>query len=76
MTTCLANVTEKDSRPVFLERRYLTVPQVAKVLQVSTDWVYKNYKQLGGVKIGGIIRFIDNEIVERIEGLNYAKTTN
>lgn len=50
----------------FTERRYLTVPQVAAVLQVSTDWVYTHWRKLGGMKLGGKIRFLDSKIGERI----------
>lgn len=54
----------------FTETSYITVPQVAAGLQVSIDWVYSNWRKLGGIKLGGKIRFIDNEIGERIKEFN------
>jgi len=54
----------------FTETSYLTVSQVAAVLHVSADWVYSNWRKLGGIKLGGMIRFIENEIGERIKGFN------
>jgi hypothetical protein len=42
----------------------LTVEQVAKWLQVSPQWVYRNWGKLGGVKLVGKLRF-DKRIVER-----------
>jgi plasmid replication initiation protein len=44
--------------------QYVTVGQVAKMLQVSERWVYKHWGKLGGKKLVGKIRF-DKEIVER-----------
>lgn len=51
------------------ETSYLTVSQVAALLQVSNDWVYTHRSKIGGVKLGGIIRF-DSRIVEQIKGFN------
>ncbi len=42
----------------------LTVDQTAKWLQVSPQWVYRNWRKLGGVKLIGKLRF-DKRIVER-----------
>lgn len=42
----------------------LTVAQVAKLLQVSPQWVYRNWSKIGGVKLVGKLRF-DRRIVER-----------
>lgn len=69
------NLEEVSAGGAFTETRYITVPQVAAGLQVSMDWVYSNWRKLGGIKLGGKIRFIDNEIGERIKELNqHAKT--
>ncbi len=37
--------------------RQLTVAEVADLLAVSRNWVYQNRKKLGGVKLGGSVRF-------------------
>jgi hypothetical protein len=34
-----------------------TVDEVAEFLRVSTSWVYRNWKELGGRKIGGKLFF-------------------
>jgi len=36
---------------------FLTPLEIAKILKVSPEWVYKHAKELGGVKFGRLIRF-------------------
>lgn len=35
----------------------LTPTELASYLKVSKDWVYRNWKKLGGIKLGGFLRF-------------------
>lgn len=45
----------------------LCVKDVAEFLKISPSWVYKNYQLLGGVKIGGSVRFPSRkEMYERL----------
>ena len=45
----------------------LCVKDVAEFLKISQAWVYKNYKLIGGVKIGGSVRFPSRkEMYERL----------
>ncbi|MGD9732363.1 MAG: helix-turn-helix domain-containing protein [Desulfamplus sp.] len=39
----------------------LTVKEAAQYLHKSTSWVYKNWKMLGGVKLGGSLIFPSKE---------------
>jgi hypothetical protein len=48
----------------------LTVKEVAKTLKSSQAFVYKHYKDLGGLKISGIIRFNKLDFENRIGGQN------
>ena len=45
----------------------LTVKDVSRLLGVSRSWVYANVHLLGGVKLGGSLRFFENKIVEVLE---------
>lgn len=45
----------------------LCVKDVAEFLKKSSSWVYKNFKELGGVKVGGALLFPSKEkIYERL----------
>lgn len=44
--------------------RALTVKEVCELLAVSKSWVYANAHQLGGVKLGGSLRFFEKKIEE------------
>ena len=45
----------------------MCVKDVAKFLKRSASWVYKNYQELGGVKVGGSVLFPAKEkIYERL----------
>jgi hypothetical protein len=47
---------------------FLTAKEVAEVLRISKELVYKNYRQFGGIKIGRVIRFekeVFNQILRR-----------
>ena len=37
--------------------RIMTVEEVAEYLRKSPSWVYKNWRKLGGVKLGGSLMF-------------------
>jgi len=39
----------------------LTVEEAAQYFRKSTSWVYKNWKMLGGVKLGGSLTFPSKE---------------
>ena len=45
----------------------LCVKDVAEFFKISRAWVYKNYELIGGVKIGGSVRFPSRK--ERYERL-------
>lgn len=64
--------TSSESKRISLmdETRLIDVPTVAEWLQVSSQWVYRHWRKLGGKKLGAQIRFIEKEIVERVKGLN------
>jgi len=47
----------------------MTPDEVAQFFQKSTSWVYKHWKELGGVKLGGSLFFpSEEELYERIFG--------
>ena len=39
----------------------MSVEEVARYLRLSPSWVYKNWKILGGKKLGGSLRFPSKE---------------
>ena len=41
----------------------LSVTDVADFLGKSSSWVYKNWKEIGGVKLGGSLLFPSKEIL-------------
>jgi hypothetical protein len=41
--------------------RIMTPDEVARFFKKSTSWVYKNWKKLGGVKLGGSLFFPSKE---------------
>jgi len=45
----------------------ITVKEVAKLVKSSQAFVYKHYKDLGGFKIAGIIRF-NKQYLEKLIG--------
>ena len=45
----------------------LTVKDVSRLLGVSRSWVYANVHLLGGVKLGGSLRFFEKRIEEVLE---------
>lgn len=52
-----------------MPEEFLTPREVAKILKVSPEWVYKHAKEYGGVKIGRLVRFskkIFNKIIEEV----------
>ncbi len=55
---------KRDQKP----ERYLTVPEVAELLRVSDKTVYRLKKRLGGVKVGGSLRFPESRVRRRLEG--------
>jgi hypothetical protein len=48
----------------------LTVKEVAKTLKASPAFVYAHYKDLGGLKIAGIVRFNKLDFENRIGGMS------
>jgi len=47
----------------------MTAEDVARFLKKSPSWVYKNYQNLGGVKLGGSLLFPSKEdLYERLFG--------
>ena len=47
----------------------MTPEEVARYLQLSLSWIYKHWRDLGGVKLGGSIRFPSKEeLHERLFG--------
>ena len=42
---------------VILGGRMYTAREIANIIRCSPGFVYKHYKSLGGIKIGGLIRF-------------------
>jgi len=50
---------------------FLTAKEVANILRCSLWFVYKNYKELGGIRFGKIIRFEKEAFLNNIkEGFN------
>ena len=52
-----------------MPEEFLTPREIAKILKVSPEWVYKHAKEYGGVKIGRLVRFskkIFNKIIEEV----------
>ena len=47
--------------------RCLTPEEVAALLQVSVQYVYRHQRQLGGVKVGKYLRFPESAIRRRLE---------
>ena len=43
--------------PASTADEYLTAEQVAERLNVELSWVYRHTRQLGGVKLDGLLRF-------------------
>ncbi len=61
----------EDSSPIDSEFHgdILTIEEVAQYLRKSPSWVYKHWKILGGVKLGGSILFPSKEeLQERLFG--------
>jgi len=50
--------TKLDMKP---SQGIMTPEEVAQFFQKSTSWVYKNWKELGGVKLGGSLFFPNKE---------------
>jgi hypothetical protein len=51
------------------DKGIMTCEEVALYLQMSESWVYKNWRLLGGVKLGGSLRFPSKEdLYERLFG--------
>lgn len=70
-STAAESVNGNQGGSLLDEYRLIDVPTVARWLHVSEQWVYRNWRKLGGKKLGAHIRFIEKDIVERIkEGLN------
>jgi len=46
---------------------FLTPLEIAKVLRVSPEFVYKHARELGGVKIGRLVRFSKRIFNKKIE---------
>lgn len=44
----------------------MTVKEVARVIRASQSFIYKRYKEFGGIKIAGIIRFNKLDFENRI----------
>ena len=55
LRTIVAEVVEQKLKRISTARPggLLNADQAAKYLGYSTDWVYKNWKKIGGKKIGG-----------------------
>ena len=47
----------------------MTVSEAAEALGMSTDWVYRHYRELGGVKLGRSVRFFEKSISEYVYAL-------
>jgi hypothetical protein len=45
----------------------LTAEEVAQILKSSLWFVYKRYKELGGFKIGGLVRFDKEQLFKNIK---------
>ena len=45
-----------DLRSEIMVHKLMTVREVASYLQMSTDFVYENANEIGGVKLGGSSR--------------------
>ncbi len=55
------NETLKNKLPAISQHEILTVEEVSIFLYISSSWVYKNWKLLGGRKIGGSLFFPKTE---------------
>ena len=62
-----------QSQPLYFQKsdthviEVMCVKDVAKFLKRSSSWVYKNFQELGGVKVGGSVLFPAKEkIYERL----------
>ena len=52
-----------------MAEEFLTPKEVAEILKVSPEWVYKHAKEYGGIKIGRLVRFskrLFNKIIEEV----------
>ena len=52
-----------------MAEEFLTPKEVAEILKVSPEWVYKHAKEYGGVKIGRLVRFskrVFNKVIEEV----------
>jgi hypothetical protein len=47
----------------FTKNQIMTPEEVARYLRKSQSWVYKNWRVLGGVKLGGSILFPSKETI-------------
>ena len=52
--------------------RMMTVREVAAYLQMSTDFVYENANEIGGVKLGGAWRFRLERIDAYLDSMSIA----
>jgi excisionase family DNA binding protein len=53
---------------------YLTLAEVAKLLKISHSTAYAHWRELGGIKIGGLIRF-RRSAIERLFEENEERET-
>jgi excisionase family DNA binding protein len=49
--------------------KLLTVQEVSQILAVSRDFIYVHWRELGGVKIGGLIRFSPQSLEDYVNAL-------
>lgn len=61
--------TEKESENGNDGRLLLTAKELAERLGMSTRWVYRNRKKLGGKKLGANVRFTESGLKRYLGGL-------
>lgn len=63
------SLTDSRKEIVAMDNGYLTVEEVAKMMNVSRSWVYNKVKagSIPHVRIGSMIRFAESDIMGWIE---------